>query len=51
MEIQNKTFKQGGAYESPSLTALDVRSEGLLCQSAQYDRADVDYGFKDLGEI
>ena len=44
-------IQTGGAYESPSLTALDVRSEGLLCQSAQYDRADVDYGFKDLGEI
>ena len=34
MEIQNRTFKQGGAYESPSLTALDVMSEGLLCVSA-----------------
>lgn len=36
MEIQNRTFKQGGAYESPSLTALDVMSEGLLCVSGNF---------------
>lgn len=35
MIMTSKTFNQGGAavYETPTLTALDIKSEGLLCVS------------------
>lgn len=42
----------GGAhdYETPSVTTLEVLSEGVLCGS--YDRADAGYDYdNDLGEI
>ena len=39
-------------YEAPSVTSLDILSEGLLCQSGFNDRADNDYDPSfDLGEI
>ena len=51
MKKLNQNYLGGALYEAPSVKTLDILSEGLLCQSALYDRADVDYGFKDLGEI
>ena len=50
----DKIFVRGGQpYEAPSVTPLDILSEGLLCQSG-LDRADNGYQFGDdfdLGEI
>lgn len=50
----DKIFARGGQpYEAPSVTPLDILSEGLLCQSG-LDRADNGYQFGDdfdLGEI
>ena len=44
-----------GRYVSPKVKTLEIKSEGILCVSTElmmlYDRADVDYGFVDLGEI
>lgn len=38
-------------YEAPSVTSLDILSEGLLCQSG-FDRADNGYDNEfELGEI
>ena len=36
-------------YETPSVTTLEVLSEGVLCGS--YDRADSGYEYNDLDEI
>lgn len=47
------TNLEGLSYETPSVTSLDILSEGLLCQSG-LDRADNGYQFGndfDLGEI
>lgn len=40
-------------YMAPALTALDIESEGLLCQSGEFnfDRADVGYGDNNMTEI
>jgi hypothetical protein len=47
---QNKTFEMAGAtYETPTITTLEVLSEGVLCGS--FDRADSGYGYNDLDEI
>ena len=49
---KNENSVMGGApYAAPAVTVVDVHNEGLLCQSPLYDRADIDYGFNDLGEI
>ena len=49
---KNEILIMGGAsYIAPSMSVVDIHNEGLLCQSGLYDRADADYGFKDLGEI
>lgn len=49
----DKNLNWGGQpYEAPSVTSLDILSEGLLCQSGMYDRADNGYDDDfDLGEI
>ena len=51
----DKNLTWGGQpYEAPTVTSLDILSEGLLCQSGMYDRADNGYGYGDdfdLGEI
>lgn len=42
----------GQPYEAPTVTSLDILSEGLLCQSGINDRADNGYDDSfDLGEI
>lgn len=34
---QNKTFDMGGAtYETPTITTLEVQSEGVLCGSGNF---------------
>lgn len=39
-------------YESPCATLLYIQSEGVLCQSGEFDRADNGYDNDfDLGEI
>ncbi len=53
---ENKhNFHSGGGplYEHPFLTALDIESEGLLCQSGEFnfDRADAGYGDNNMTEI
>lgn len=49
----DKNLTWGGQpYEAPTVTSLDILSEGLLCQSGMYDRADNGYDDDfDLGEI
>lgn len=50
----DKNLICGQPYEAPTVTSLDILSEGLLCQSGMYDRADNGYGYGDdfdLGEI
>lgn len=54
MKTNNIPIGQTGSlYESPALTALDIESEGLLCQSGggNFDRADVGYGDNNMTEI
>lgn len=54
MKTNNIPIGQAGSlYESPALTALDIESEGLLCQSGggNFDRADVGYGDNIMTEI
>ena len=46
----NKNNTRGvQTYETPSVTTLEVLSEGVLCGS--YDRADSGYEYNDLDEI
>lgn len=51
MTLERKQFiGEVSAYETPSVTTLEVLSEGVLCGS--YDRADAGYNYdNDLGEI
>ena len=50
MTFNNKTLQEVSSYETPTVTALEVLSEGVLCSS--FDRADAGYDdFNDLGEI
>ncbi len=51
MTLDRKTFMgEVSAYETPSVTTLEVLSEGVLCGS--YDTADNGYDYdNDLGEI
>lgn len=55
MKTNNELFVRGGQciYEAPTLTALYFESEGLLCQSGEFnfDRADVGYGDNVMNEI
>ena len=48
-------FTRGGQslYETPTLVTFDIESEGLLCQSGEFnfDRADVGYGDNNMTEI
>ena len=38
---QNKTFDMGGAtYETPTITTLEVLSEGVLCGSGEFEAPD-----------
>ena len=37
----NKTFEMAGAtYETPTITTLEVLSEGVLCGSGDFDAPD-----------
>ena len=48
----DKNLICGQPYEAPTVTSLDILSEGLLCQSGMNDRADNGYDDSfDLGEI
>ena len=50
MTFNNKTLQEVSSYETPTVTTLEVLSEGVLCGS--FDRADAGYDdFNDLGEI
>ena len=50
MTFNNKTMQEVSSYETPTVTTLEVLSEGVLCGS--FDRADAGYDdFNDLGEI
>ena len=41
---QNKTFDMGGAtYETPTITTLEVLSEGVLCMSSHDNTIDNAY--------
>lgn len=38
---QNKTFDMAGAtYETPTITTLEVLSEGVLCGSGEFEAPD-----------
>ena len=41
----------GVSYITPVMFVMDIYNEGLLCQSALYDKANADYTLNDLGEI
>lgn len=45
MTLERKTF-MGGAhdYETPSVTTLEVLSEGVLCASGDFDAQDWETG-------
>lgn len=49
----NKTNTRGGqTYETPSVTTLEVLSEGVLCGSGDFDTPGYGYDNEnDLGEI
>ena len=50
MNINYKSMQEASPYETPTVTTLDILSEGVLCSS--YD--DPSYGYdheNDLGEI
>lgn len=49
----NKTNTRGGqAYETPSVTTLEVLSEGVLCGSGDFDTPGYGYDNEhELGEI
>ena len=50
MTFNNKTMQEVSSYETPTVTTLEVLSEGVLCGS--YDSPS--YGYdddNDLGEI
>lgn len=49
----NKTNTRGGqTYETPSVTTLEVLSEGVLCGSGDFDTPGYGYDDEnDLGEI
>lgn len=37
----NKTLNMGGAtYETPTITTLEVQSEGVLCGSGEFEAPD-----------
>lgn len=42
MVINNKSVQGVSAYETPSVIALEVMSEGVLCASGGFDIADWD---------
>ncbi len=47
----NKTNTRGGqTYETPSVTTLEVLSEGVLCGSGDFDPADWNKGQEDWFE-
>lgn len=51
MRINDLMNRKGLPYEAPSITMLDIMSEGMLCQSL-LDRPDNGYDNDyDLGEI
>ena len=48
---QNKTFEMAGAtYETPTITTLEVLSEGVLCASGDFEAPDWGEGQKDWFE-
>jgi hypothetical protein len=40
MAFNNKTMQKVSSYETPSVTTLEVLSEGVLCGSGDFDIAD-----------
>ena len=44
MDFKCNVWAGQGVYSAPSVAVLDLQNEGLLCQSGQFDRADVGYG-------
>ena len=49
MIFNNKTMQAVSTYETPTVTTLEVLSEGMLCGS--YDSPSNEYGDNDLGDI
>ena len=39
MTFNNKTMQEVSSYETPTVTTLEVLSEGVLCMSGQIDDA------------
>ena len=52
MTFNNKTMQKVSSYETPSVTTLEVLSEGVLCGSGDFDTPGYGYDKEnDLGEI
>ena len=49
MTFNNKTMQEVSAYETPTVTTLEVLSEGVLCGS--FDNPAYGYEDNELGEI
>ena len=40
MTFNNKTMQEVSSYETPTVTTLEVLSEGVLCASGDFDAPD-----------
>ena len=40
MTFNNKTMQEVSSYETPTVTTLEVLSEGVLCGSGDFDAPD-----------
>ena len=49
MTFNNKTLQEVSSYETPTVTTLEVLSEGVLCGS--FDNPAYGYEDNELGEI
>ena len=49
MTFNNKTMQEVSSYETPTVTTLEVLSEGVLCGS--FDNPAYGYEDNELGEI
>ena len=49
MTFNNKTMQEVSSYETPTVTAFEVLSEGVLCGS--FDNPAYGYEDNELGEI
>ena len=37
-QMKKDFFREGGAYDSPEISIVEIKSEGVLCQSGSFEQ-------------